>query len=225
MPLDSRLLKALAEAVHGYDFPAVTYDFAKDLEIAHESMIRVEDEIRLSLISDDWMAVRDGLSNVLYCGYARIPYGERRVKRFRDAATSDQIARAGALFRSIKGPALRRIKELQLPEFSGLSFVSKVRMFLDPQNYVVLDQKLLTLRAVAPRTVLSTLAFDDRRETSIRITEANESSYEDWCMLCRRIAATCFVGTGLRAVDVERGIFHLVEGGETAAAAEILAGA
>jgi hypothetical protein len=227
LPLDIRLQEALLAALRGYDFPAVTYDFARDREVTHESMIRVENEIRASLVSESRDAVLDGLSNVLYWGYARTGYRQARVQRFRDRVTSDseQIVRAGALSRSIEGPSLQRIRRLRLPEFSGLSFISKVRMFLDPRNYVVVDRKLLTLRAAAPRTVLSTFTFDARRETSIRITAANERSYGDWCMLCRRIASTHLAGTGLRAVDMERGIFHLVEVGETAIAAEILAGA
>ena len=211
MLLDDSLRDTLAAAIRAYDFPCGTYDFAAEREVVHPSMRGVEQAIRSGLTADDMEAVRDGLSNVLYWGYARIDYGDRRVRRFREGVTEGQLHDARSLFRTLRGPGLRQIKRLGLPELSGMSFVSKVRMFLDPSNYVTLDMKLAkNLSGGVSPGLFDDLSFRPGKDTTIRITAHNEAVYERWCRLCRHLAATCFPGAGVRAADIERGIFHLV---------------
>ncbi len=222
MALNSHLQTALADAIRSYDFPCVVYDFVGGCELACNAMRDVELGIAGSLMDDDPVSVRDGLSNVLYWGYARIGYRDHRVSRFRKKVTYQQLAEAGKLFRQLEGPGLREIARLGLPEFSGMSFVSKVRMFLDPTAYVTLDQKLLKIRDEAVSTVLGEVSFS-RAETRIRISGPNERAYEQWCELCRTIARRYFRATGVRAADVERGVFHLVDHGKAYVAAQVLA--
>ena len=57
----------LCEAIRDYDFPAVTYDFTEEKPLHHDSMLAVEQYIGTLLSSKDVSAVKDGLSNVLYC--------------------------------------------------------------------------------------------------------------------------------------------------------------
>ena len=211
MPLDDPLRDALNDAIRAYDFPCVTYDFAAAREIVHPSMREVEHAIRAGLLADDIEAVRDGLSNVLYWGHATADYRDYRVSRFRRKVTRRGLAEALGLFRSLSGPGLREIKRLGLPEFSGMSFVSKARMFLDPLNYVVLDMKLAeNLSGGASPHLFDDLSLRPGKDTTIRITAHNERVYERWSRLCRRIAAAYFPADALRAADIERGLFHLV---------------
>ena len=108
-------------------------------------MLEIEAIIRSQLVSGDVTSVRDGLSNVLYWGYARTGYRGRRVQSFRQGVDEQGLNDASKLFRTIRGPAIKDIKKLKLPQFAGLSFVSKVRMFLEPADYVVLDLQLLKM--------------------------------------------------------------------------------
>ena len=89
----------LYETVGEYDFPPVTYNFAKDpcytLEKdganphkkgklpCHDCMCAVEEYIGGLLHSQEVSEVRDGLSNVLYWGHARAGYRDDRVRTFR----------------------------------------------------------------------------------------------------------------------------------------------
>ena len=224
MALSDDLLKILHQAIHDYDFPCVTFDFKNQHEIKHDSMKGVEAEIRSQLLVDEPEMVRDGFSNVLYWGYARTGYRSTRVKRFRETATIVQLHRARRTLQQLEGPGVRRIAQLKLPEFSGLSFVSKVRMFLDPANYVVLDRQLLQLRKHKHTNIFHEVAIGSR-EKRIRINEVNEAVYERWSSSCRQVAAQYFSDRDVRAVDVERGIFYLVQTGRAHYAVEILANA
>jgi len=222
MPLSHTQQNALVDAMRRYDFPCVTYDFVNRCEKTHDSMKDVEMEIRGQLLADRADGVRAGLANVLYWGYARIGYRDRRVKQFQEQVTDQQLVEASNLFRRLRGPGVCQIKGVGLPQFSGLSFVSKVRMFLDPCNYVVLDQKLVNLREQPVHTIFCDLTFP-RRATGIPISKANEEVYERWCQLCRRIASDYLQMSGSRAVDVERGIFQMVASKNALCAAEIIA--
>jgi len=222
MPLSHTQQSALVDAMRRYDFPCVTYDFVNRREKTHDSMRGVETEIRGQLLANRTDGVRDGLANILYWGYARIGYRDHRVKQFQEQVTDQQLVEASSLLSRLRGPGVCDIKRVGLPQFSGLSFVSKVRMFLDPCNYVVLDQKLVKLREQPIRTIFCDLTFA-RRATSIPINKANEEVYERWCQLCRRIASQCLQMSRSGAVDVERGIFQMVASNNALRAAEIVA--
>jgi len=224
MPLDGRLIDILAQSVKGYDFPPVTFDFPHNVEQQHDSPRGVEACIRDSLLSKDTEVVKDGLSNVLYWGYARMGYRNVRVNRFRHQVTGNQLLDAQQLFRRLVGPGLIQIKRLRLPEFGGLSFVSKVRMFLDPTNFVTLDLQLMKLRNEKQPTIFNQIRLR-QDATTISITRENEMFYERWCSLCRRIAAIYFGNPDVRAVEIERAIYYLVSTDQAGLAAEILGNA
>src|SRR5205823_5589765 len=74
--------------------------------------------IRAQLRCDRPAVVRDGLSNVLYWGYATSPGRQRsRVEKFRQEVASEQIRNFMTVVRGT--PGLRAIKECRLPQFSG----------------------------------------------------------------------------------------------------------
>ena len=139
----------LCEAIRDYDFPTVTYDFTEEKPLHHDSMRAVEQYIGTLLRSQDFSAVKDGLSNVLYWGYARQGRRDFKVRDFRKTIPDperepklDQFAQLSKLIApSTRGAAqsgwsgLLNIKKLQLRQFSQISFVSKILMFLDPTRY------------------------------------------------------------------------------------------
>jgi hypothetical protein len=224
MPLDKQQINSVDEAIHNYDFPCVIFDFLGGQERQLTSMLEVETVIRSQLVAGDVTSVRDGLSNVLYWGYARTGFRNTRVRKFRREVDEQGLYDASELFRTIHGPAVKKIKELKLPEFAGLSFVSKVRMFLDPADYVVLDLQLLKLREQPVNTVFREIIAPNN-PTTIRITRHNESIYEHWSRQCRHIAARYFAENRFRAVDIERGIFQMMGAGQARIAAGILSDA
>jgi hypothetical protein len=142
-------LRPLREAIRTYNFPAVTFDFAGNRERVHAGMRELERAIHGDLVSADLNRVLDGLSNVLYWGYARMGIRDHRVEAFRRSVTGAQLQASRATFASLTGPGLRALHRMGLPQFSQVSFLSKVRMFLDPTLYVTLDKKLAKLRAAA----------------------------------------------------------------------------
>ncbi len=221
MALTDSLRSTLFQAIRDYKYPFVTFDFEARHEITHPSMRKVEVAIRDQLLSDNLEAAKDGLSNVLYWGYARVGFRNIRVERFRQNVTDAQLHKASLLFRRIEGPGVRQIAHLYMPEFRGLSFVSKIRMFLDTSRHVVLDRQLLKLREQQRPTIFHEVRIG-HNESMIRVTRHNETIYERWSTLCRDIAAKYSEDEDVRAVDVERGIFHLVQTERVDLAAEIL---
>jgi hypothetical protein len=90
----------------------------------------VEEYIVRLLRSKNVIDVKYGLANVIYWGYARIPYGPTRVHKFINNTTDKQINRFQELLLNGAVPDMATIKNLHLPEFSGMPFISKVLMFL-----------------------------------------------------------------------------------------------
>ena len=224
LPID-KYAQELCAAVEAYNFPPETYDFQHeplrcydcDRVVKHEDMLEVERFIREQLLSTHLERVKDGLSNVLFWGYAREP-GRRldRVRRFRCKVTCDKLKTFTDVVDSLRGPGLRDIGRIRLPEFSMMPFVSKIRMFLCPGDYPVLDnilaRKFGRSDCFLPLRSLVILKSD----TSIRITESNEQVYEKWACWCRETAQLVNAETSspcknLRAVDVERAIFQLAQ--------------
>lgn len=213
----------LREAVESYDYPRVVYDFRTGSEIRHTGMAAVEKHIAALLRSTDPGGVRDGLSNVLYWGYARQP-GRRdaRVRDFRDDTPADdaRLARFADLVRPLgepplstaAGPALLHIKRLTLRQFGQMSFVTKILMFLDPR-FPVLDMRVARAFANGGFAPLADLRFD---RGGIRLTGNNVRAYECWARWCREIAGLAndeppARRRGLKAVDVERALFTLAD--------------
>lgn len=221
MALSDSLGATLLQAIQDYDFPFVTYDFEAQHEIRHPSMREVEATIRDQLLSRNLEAVKNGLSNVLYWGYARTGYRSTRVNNFRQKVSESQLRETNQFFQNIEGPGVYKIAHIHMPEFGGLAFVSKTRMFLDPSRYVVLDWQLLKLREQQRPNIFHEVKIGSS-ENMIRVTRYNEGIYDKWSSLCRRIAAQSFTDADIRAVDIERGVFHLVQTKRANHAAEIL---
>jgi hypothetical protein len=100
-----------------------------------------------------------------------------------------------------------------------MSFTSKLRMFLDPANYVVLDSQLLKLKASKQKTLFQKIK---KYPTSIPITCENCEHYDKWCRVCESAAKRYFPSTNVIAVDIERGIFDLINHGKMEKAAELV---
>ena len=221
----------LCETIRDYAFPAVTYDFTEEKELRHASMLPVEQYIGTLLRSKDLSAVKDGLSNVLYWGFAGYParLRDRRVSDFRktipDPERDPKLDQFAQLIRSGR-PDLVNIKKRQLCQFSQISFVSKILMFLDPTRYPVLDLKIANAFAKSSFLPLQNLTF---AKGGIRITERNATAYDTWAYWCREIAtvvneAPVSPCRGVRAVDVERALFTLADSQATDKARVLLDG-
>lgn len=206
--LTDEQIKILYDAIRGYNYPARLYDFEQKQEIMFETMRELENYLRKKLLSTNPLEIKFGLANVVYWGNLTAGYCWRRVQKFLNEITLEQIRKATTLFSKIEGDGLLEIKKLNLPQFSNMSFSSKLRMFLDPCNYVALDRKLLKLKKSKIKTFFH---FIKEYPTYIPITKQNCELYRFWSKLCRETAKTYFKNTNFIAVDIERGIFHLVD--------------
>lgn len=101
---------------------------------------------------------------------------------------------------------LRQVRDIHMPQFSGISFISKILAFLDPVNYCVLDQQLARLAGGHGNKALNHLTQGQQ----IRVTANNQVVYDGWRQECAAISKKYFSGV-YRAIDVERGFFHLVQ--------------
>lgn len=219
MALSQQQRNYLFKAIENYSFPPDYYDFDCNVAGRLADTKTVEVKIGRDLKSGDPGQVKNGLSNVLYWGYARVPYRAKRVSRFRESVNAFQLTQASALFSKSLRPSVVEIKKLGLPEFSGLSFVSKIRMFLDPENSAVLDKQILKIHQHCQTTVLENLHVG--KSTQIPITRNNSETYERWCSRMKEISSLYF-DARFRAVDVERGFFQLIQDGSVVLAAQIL---
>ena len=102
--------------------------------------------------------------------------------RFSCTSHRTEVVESEQYSTAYEGVGVRNIAGLKLPQFSGFSFVSKVRMFLDPNNFVVMDIQIMKLREAGLPTILYKVVHNDKE--TIRVTETNESAYEQWCGLC-----------------------------------------
>ena len=220
MSLSQMQASSLSQAIETYAFPSDYFNFSENVPEPQTNVSDVETKIQHDLCSGDWQKVRDGLSNILYWGYAQMGKRDWKVQNFRTKVERHELCDAANLFRGSRDPSVLEIKKLGLPEFSGLSFVSKVRMFLDPANSATLDFQILKIRQHCSGTVLAGLRVSEK-ETQIRITVQNAQAYERWCEKMRAISNIYFCGR-FHAADVERGFFRLVQCGLTKLAAEIL---
>lgn len=220
----------LCAAIREYRFPPVTFDFQAREETRHADMRGVEDRIRGLLTAPSRQEMKDGLSNVLYWGYANSP-GPRddRVGKFRKGVTDDQLDCFAELAACTPPPGPVRIKKIGLPQFSGMSFITKIMMFLDPAGCPVLDMKIAeAFSQSAGFAPLEGLVFRKRSDTTIRVTKVNECVYGKWASWCGGIAeyvnASGSSCEGLRAVDVERALFTLADSDRGAEAWTLLRG-
>lgn len=203
-----------------------------------KDILRVEKYIHRLLHSENLQDIADGLSNVLYWGHAQRPYRDSRVSKFRlwvcnlRNTDPDELERKLNGFKELAGELkgqpisngtpsrgadiLEEIAELNLPQFGeGMSFVSKILMFLDPARYPVLDttiaNKVVNLCFSLCFPPLQGLRFEP-----IKISPDNARAYDTWACWCREIASVvnntpkspCL---DVRAVDVEKALFTLAD--------------
>ena len=95
LPLDE-YAALLRKAVGDYDFPAVTCEFEPGGDrivgtSCRGSMLIVEKHIGNLLRSPSRRRVKDGLSNVLYWGWANTPLAESKARRFRQAVDNSAL--------------------------------------------------------------------------------------------------------------------------------------
>lgn len=206
MSLNSKEVQILNDAIQNYGFPTVYFDFTKDMKVDTSSMSSVERKINDQLTSDNPQEVIFGLANVLYWGYAQIGYRNIRVKKFLNGTSTDHAIAFQNLLSTGSLPTLRQIRDLRMPEFSGISFISKILAFLDPVNCCVLDQQLARLANGDGQGALNKLT----RGQQITVTVNNELAYKGWRNECQAISKKYFKGE-YRAIDIERGFFQLVQ--------------
>jgi hypothetical protein len=210
MPLNHNQQQILKDSIIGYSFPAVYYDFEMNTPGNAQNMADVEQYINTLLKSKNVIGAKHGLANVLYWGYAQVGFREIRVTKLLDKVTENQITNFQKLLINSVIPTMIAIKNLNLPEFSGMSFISKILMFLNPQNYCILDKKISKLRNPECTKALSHLAFGPK-EKGIRISQNNQKVYNAWREECRAISAQ-YYNKVYRVADVERGFFTLIQG-------------
>ncbi|WP_010424725.1 zinc ribbon domain-containing protein [Anaerophaga thermohalophila] len=191
-----------------YDYPKKLFDFKTKKEVEFANYRQLETNIQKKLKSNEPEEIKDGLSNVLFWGYYRTGYGVVRINRFREKVTIKQLMAFHNLVINNNFSPIN-IKKVRLPEYSGFSFVSKIIMFLNPQNYVILDKKIMQLKDDCnENNPLTNIAYREK-DSGIRINKNSQIYYYEWCKLCKKIAKE-FLNSEY-AVDAERGFFKLVE--------------
>ena len=136
----------LLEAIRAFDYPPVTFDFIQNREVVFVHMRDLDDYLRCRLNSTDIENLKDSLSGILYWGYYRVGYRDHRVRTFRAAITHEQLQDAVETIQVLTGTGLKSLKALTLPEFSQMAFVTKLRTFIDPDHWCVLDSKIASNR-------------------------------------------------------------------------------
>lgn len=220
MPLTEQHVNILHQAISNYNYPTQLYDFKENQPIPFETMRELENYLQARLLSMNSSEVKCALANIVYWGNINAGYCMFRVKKFLGDITENQVQRAIDLFPNIEDDGLADIKRIGLPQFSNMSFVSKLRMFLDTANYVTLDKKLLKLKQVHMRTFFSNIK---EYPTYIPIDKHNRKQYSIWSKMCRETANNYFRGYKIIAADVERGIFYLVDHGKVNTATTLVA--
>jgi hypothetical protein len=219
MPLTVEQVNQFREAILGYSFPAVYYDFHANREVEARDMVDVEGIIGAQLRSANAEDVRHGFANILYWGYAKIGYRNKRVQDLINNVTNNQIEDFKALLADDGAVTMAEVKLIRIPQYSGMSFLSKVLMFLNPMDYCVLDRQIAHLRTQNSPKALNRLAFGPK-ETQIRTSSHNEAIYDLWRKECRAVSTTYYNGE-YPVVDIERGFFHLIQQGYLLAAQTI----
>lgn len=222
MTLSSDQVDLLEWTILNYKFPLEFYDFSLPPKANPQVAVNVqhlESVISAQLGSGIPGDVEKGLANVIYWGNATAGYRQDRFNRFLKAIKPFHPYADFCSHQSSGTLSLLSIKRLGYPAYSGISFVSKVLMFLDPQNFCVLDLQISKL-AVSDRSVPRALDTLTVYPTSIPVTVHNEQVYDLWREECRYISATYYAGK-YRVADVERSFFDLIRSGRLSEARDI----
>jgi len=216
VPLTAQQINDLKASIQGYAFPAVYFDFHNNIQVNAGNMPALEAVILGMLLSPQAQQTEYGLANVIYWGNANAGYQMYRVNQFRNRVTNAQLEEFQGLVGNGNIPTLQDIARIGMPQFSGISFVSKIIMFLDPTHYCVLDLLLSRLGGVQGGKALHNLVVN----TQVRVTVNNSNAYYNWCQECQDISNQYYAGR-YRVVDVERGFFNLIQNGQLEYAQQI----
>lgn len=216
MPLNNNHVELLEQSILGYEFPTIYRDFETGEVVRGESMAEVESMIQDLLLSEDLARIKFGLANVIFWGNANAGYRDHRVNQFLNSVTNEQIDAFRQLLTAFPVPSARQIRNLKIPGYSGLSFITKVVAFLDPDNFCVLDLQIVRLGVNIFNRALANISYT----TQISTTVANCASYLAWCDECSEISRI-YYGSRYRVVDVERGFFNLIQTNRLALAQQI----
>jgi hypothetical protein len=134
VPLTNQQVIDLENSINGYAFPPIYYDFVAGKEMHTGNMSGLEAVIRTSLLSLQLKQVQHGLANVVYWGNANAGYQTYRVNQFMKHVTNYQIQQFQALVAGENLPTLRQVRQLKMPQFSSISFLSKIIAFIDPTD-------------------------------------------------------------------------------------------
>lgn len=211
--MNQTLEDKLIDAIRAYDYPPVTYDFVEERERCFSTMRDLDSFLQHLLQASDLQSLKNGLSGILYWGYYRAGFRDHRVTTFRRTVADVRLQRASETFRVLDGTGIISLKKLDLPQFSNMAFITKLRTFLDPERYCVLDSKIAKLAPLATRL--------HRQRTYIPINLQNDRAYRWWVDTCFSLASR--LQMKLRPVDVERGLFCLVDHSKLEFAEQLLA--
>ena len=208
MPLTVQQIQTLQSSIASYNFPSVYYDFRNGRAIFCVSMTAVELAIQGLLLSSSLTDVKNGLSNIIYWGYANSGYRDYRVKSFQNNITKNKLLTFSKLVSSCRTPQLNCLTSIKMPEFSGVSFLSKITMFLKPQERCVLDMQIAKMTGTKNTTrALNSLKM---YTTQIPATSNNSNVYLYWCNECAELSRL-YYRNRYRPVDIERGFFQLIQ--------------
>ena len=207
--LTSKQINTLQKSILGYSFPAIYYDFASHVERNAGNMRNLEAIILKMLISHNQQQVRYGLANIIYWGNANAGYQKNRTCKFLMNVTAAQLRTFQSIVVSKKMLSLRAIKKIGMPQYSGISFISKILMFLNPNQYCVLDLRIADLANQSGTKAIHNLKIN---KTQLPVTTRNCKIYDQWCDECQKISNQYYSGK-YRAVDIERGFFDLIQHG------------
>jgi len=220
MTLTKNQTSILDMAIRTYSYPAVYYHFPTSIQRHAKNMRHLEGVIQKLLCSTDAKDTKDGLANILYWGYANVGFRNHRVNRFRKGVNQKQIGDFQLLITRKSTPTLHDIQAIGMPQFSHISFISKIIMFLDPVDHCVLDLQLSKIGNIPGPKALNKLKVS----SGIGVTRHNASIYKEWCEECKNISKKYFKNK-YRAVDIERGFFNLVQNGQLHVAQQIYSAA
>ena len=204
--LTSKQINTLQQSILGYSFPAIYYDFASNVEEKAKDMQDLEAIILKMLISPEQQQVKYGLANIIYWGNANADYKKYRTCQFYNNVTAAQLQKFQSTVVNQKMFDLRAIKKIGMPQYSGISFISKILMFLDPQQYCVLDRQIAKLANHSGTKAIHNLKIN----TQLPVTIHNCKIYDQWCNECQKISNQYYSGK-YRVVDIERGFFELIQ--------------
>lgn len=205
--LTSQQINTLEKSIRGYSFPAIYFDFASHVERKAGNMSNLETIIHDMLTSQKQQQVKYGLANIIYWGNAKAGYKINRAYKFLNV-TPAQVRDFQSIVANPKMLSLQAIKKIGMPQYSGISFISKVLMFMNPKKYCILDSRIADLANQSGTKAIYNLKIN----AQLPVTNHNCKIYCQWCKECKKISNQYYSGK-YRVVDIERGFFNLIQKG------------